>query len=104
MSRVVAKAEGYLAVSREGVTASGSALSQDILCERVATVSVTLTDLTVAVGFGISNAVQWTLRWPLGDAVVVGSALSGGSENRAGVLSRLPPSGSMNWSRRCRGV
>ena len=67
-------AEGFIYyVSREGVTGEQSSLSTDI-AERVAAIR-SLTNVPVAVGFGISNPEQAATVAALADAVVVGSAI-----------------------------
>jgi tryptophan synthase alpha chain len=71
---VAERASGFIyAVSRAGVTGARTEVSQDArrLVERVRKVS----DLPVAVGFGISNAEQVAETWLYADAAVVGSAL-----------------------------
>jgi tryptophan synthase alpha chain len=71
---VAERASGFIyAVSRAGVTGARSDVSSDAarLVARVREVS----DLPVAVGFGISNAAQVAEVWSYADAAVVGSAL-----------------------------
>jgi tryptophan synthase alpha chain len=71
---VAERAGGFIyAVSRAGVTGARKDVSSDArqLVERVRKVS----DLPVAVGFGISNAEQVAATWRYADAAVVGSAL-----------------------------
>jgi tryptophan synthase alpha chain len=71
---VASRASGFIyAVSRAGVTGARKDVSSDArqLVERVRKVS----DLPVAVGFGISNAEQVSETWRYADAAVVGSAL-----------------------------
>jgi tryptophan synthase alpha chain len=71
---VAERASGFIyAVSRAGVTGARTDVSRDAerLVERVRKVS----DLPVAVGFGISNAEQVAETWRYADAAVVGSAL-----------------------------
>ncbi len=71
---IAAQARGFIyAVSRAGVTGARTELSDDAekLVERVRNV----TDLPVAVGFGISNAEQVRDVWRYADAAVVGSAI-----------------------------
>ena len=68
------RASGFIyAVSRAGVTGARRDVSRDAarLVARVREVS----DLPVAVGFGISNAEQVAEVWNYADAVVVGSAI-----------------------------
>jgi tryptophan synthase alpha chain len=67
-------AEGFIYyVSREGVTGEQSSLSSDIAA-RVQAIKA-LTDVPVAVGFGISNPDQAATVAALADGVVVGSAI-----------------------------
>ncbi len=71
---VAERASGFIyAVSRAGVTGTRQSVSLDAerLVERVRRVS----DLPVAVGFGISNAEQVADVWRYADAAVVGSAI-----------------------------
>jgi tryptophan synthase alpha chain len=71
---VAERASGFIyAVSRAGVTGARNEVSLDAehLVKRVRKVS----DLPVAVGFGISNAEQVAETWRYSDAAVVGSAL-----------------------------
>ena len=82
--RLVAKrASGFIyAVSRTGVTGAQAEVSNEAaaLVARVRTVS----DLPVAVGFGISTANQVAEVWQYADAAVVGSALVAEIESKAG--------------------
>jgi tryptophan synthase alpha chain len=74
LALVAERASGFIyAVSRAGVTGARTDVSRDAehLVERVRKVS----DLPVAVGFGISNAEQVAETWRYADAAVVGSAL-----------------------------
>lgn len=71
---IAERASGFIyAVSRAGVTGARSDISSDAeqLVARVREVS----DLPVAVGFGISNASQVADVWRYADAAVVGSAI-----------------------------
>ena len=80
---IAEKASGFVyAVSRMGVTGATSELSNEAekLVERVRT----FTDLPVAVGFGISNAVQVAEVWRYADAAVVGSAIVAEIERNTG--------------------
>lgn len=81
--RMIAKrARGFVyAVSRAGVTGARDELSSEAvrLVERVRGV----TDLPVAVGFGISTAAQVADVWAYADAAVVGSALVSEIEKHA---------------------
>jgi tryptophan synthase alpha chain len=74
LSMVAERASGFIyAVSRAGVTGARQEVSREAaqLVARVREVS----DLPVAVGFGISNAGQVAEVWSYADAAVVGSAL-----------------------------
>lgn len=74
LSMVAKRASGFIyAVSRAGVTGAQSEMSRDAaqLVSRVRQVS----DLPVAVGFGISNAAQVAEVCRYADAAVVGSAI-----------------------------
>ncbi|HVG35972.1 MAG TPA: tryptophan synthase subunit alpha [Pyrinomonadaceae bacterium] len=74
LSMVAERASGFIyAVSRAGVTGARADMSRDAeqLVARVRSVS----DLPVAVGFGISNAEQVADVWRYADAAVVGSAI-----------------------------
>jgi tryptophan synthase alpha chain len=74
LARIVQKARGFIyAVSRTGVTGAQEQLTQDAqrLVQRVRAVS----DLPVAVGFGISTPEQVREVWHFAEAAVVGSAI-----------------------------
>jgi tryptophan synthase alpha chain len=74
LALVAERASGFIyAVSRAGVTGARLDVSNDAerLVRRVRKVS----DLPVAIGFGISNAEQVAETWRYADAAVVGSAL-----------------------------
>jgi tryptophan synthase alpha chain len=74
IKQIVSRAEGFIYyVSREGVTGERETLAETI-GEHVGMIRRE-TDLPVAVGFGISNAVQAGQVASLADAVVVGSAI-----------------------------
>jgi len=74
LKEITDAAEGFIYyVSREGVTGEQSSLSTDI-AERVAAIQA-LTQVPVAVGFGISNPEQAAAVAELADGVVVGSAI-----------------------------
>jgi tryptophan synthase alpha chain len=74
VKQIVSRADGFIYyVSREGVTGERAELSNTI-GENVAMIR-RVTDLPVAVGFGISNAAQAGRVAGLADAVVVGSAI-----------------------------
>lgn len=80
---IAERAGGFIyAVSRAGVTGAQAAVSDEAekLVARVRAVS----DLPVAVGFGISNASQVQEVWRYADAAVVGSALVAEIEREAG--------------------
>jgi tryptophan synthase alpha chain len=83
LSLVAERASGFIyAVSRAGVTGARTDVSRDAeqLVARVRRVS----DLPVAVGFGISNAGQVAETWRYADAAVVGSALVAEIESHTG--------------------
>jgi tryptophan synthase alpha chain len=74
LALVAGRASGFIyAVSRAGVTGARNDVSLDAerLVKRVRKVS----DLPVAVGFGISTAQQVAQTWRYADAAVVGSAI-----------------------------
>ena len=74
LARIARHARGFIyAVSRAGVTGERDQLTRDAeaLVERVRSVS----DLPVAVGFGISSPEQVRAVWRFADAAVVGSAI-----------------------------
>jgi tryptophan synthase alpha chain len=75
IAQIAQHATGFLyAISVAGVTGTRQTLSADVsgLLARIRQV----TDLPVAVGFGISNAEQAREAWAQGaDAVIVGSAI-----------------------------
>ncbi|HEX8844445.1 MAG TPA: tryptophan synthase subunit alpha [Pyrinomonadaceae bacterium] len=80
---VAERASGFIyAISRAGVTGARQdvSLEAERLVERVRAVS----DLPVAVGFGISSAAQVAETWRYADAAVVGSALVAEIERLAG--------------------
>ncbi|HEX8293953.1 MAG TPA: tryptophan synthase subunit alpha, partial [Pyrinomonadaceae bacterium] len=71
---IAGRASGFVyAVSRAGVTGARQEMSAEArhLVARVRAV----TDLPVAVGFGVSDAAQVADVWAYADAAVVGSAL-----------------------------
>jgi len=83
LRRVAACASGFVyAVSRAGVTGARTEMSAEAerLVERVRGV----TELPVAVGFGISTPEQVAEVWRYADAAVVGSALVSEIEKHAG--------------------
>src|SRR5216110_1751187 len=74
LKQIVRQARGFIyAVSRAGVTGARDEMTDDAeaLVKRVRSVS----DLPVAVGFGISTAEQVREVWRFADAIVVGSAI-----------------------------
>jgi tryptophan synthase alpha chain len=80
---VSARASGFIyAVSRAGVTGARDRISTD--AERLVARVREISDLPVAVGFGISNAEQVAEVWRYADAAVVGSAIVSEIERLAG--------------------
>ncbi len=74
LQKICAKASGFVyAVSRAGVTGAQNSTSND--AENLVRRLRKLTDLPIAVGFGISNAEQVSETWKFADAAVVGSAI-----------------------------
>ena len=76
LKQIAQQARGFIyAVSRAGVTGARDEISRDAgtLVKRVRSVS----DLPVAVGFGISTAEQVRQVWRFADAAVTGSAIVG---------------------------
>ncbi len=74
LEKIVSKSDGFIyAVSRAGVTGARTDLSSD--AENLVSRIRKLTDLPIAVGFGISNAGQVAETWGYADAAVVGSAI-----------------------------
>jgi len=74
LARIARQARGFIyAVSRAGVTGARDEMTRDAeaLVQRVRSVS----DLPVAVGFGVSTAEQVREIWRFADAAVVGSAI-----------------------------
>jgi tryptophan synthase alpha chain len=83
LRRIAQQASGFIyAVSRAGVTGARSEMAPDAesLVRRVRAVS----DLPVAVGFGISTSEQVRQVWRFADAAVIGSALVSEIEKLAG--------------------
>ncbi len=83
LSMVAERASGFIyAVSRAGVTGARSSVSEEAekLVARVRSVS----DLPVAVGFGISTRAQVGEVWRYADAAVVGSAIVAEVEKNVG--------------------
>src|SRR5260370_2166383 len=74
LARIARQARGFIyAVSRAGVTGARDEMPRDAetLVQRVRSVS----DLPIAVGFGVSTAEQVRKIWRFADAAVVGSAI-----------------------------
>ena len=83
LRQIAREARGFIyAVSRAGVTGARDEMTKDakILVKRVRSVS----DLPVAVGFGISTAEQVREVWRFADAAVIGSAVVSQIEKLAG--------------------
>jgi tryptophan synthase alpha chain len=83
LAQIAKKARGFIyAVSRAGVTGARDEMTRDAeaLVKRVRAVS----DLPVAVGFGVSTAEQVHEVWRFADAAVVGSAIVSQIEKLAG--------------------
>jgi tryptophan synthase alpha chain len=83
LTRIAQQASGFIyAVSRAGVTGARNEMPRDAesLVKRVRAVS----DLPVAVGFGISTSEQVRQVWRFADAAVIGSALVSQIEKLAG--------------------
>ena len=91
LERIAQRACGFIyAVSRTGVTGARDEMTRDAetLVKRVRSVS----DLPVAVGFGISTAEHVREIWRFADAAVVGSAIVSQIEklaNSANLVSRV---------------
>jgi tryptophan synthase alpha chain len=80
---IAARASGFIyAVSRAGVTGARADLSAE--AERLVSRVRRVSDLPVAVGFGISTQEQVADVWRYADAAVVGSALVAEIEKHAG--------------------
>jgi tryptophan synthase alpha chain len=80
LARIAQQAHGFIyAISRAGVTGERDQMTRDaeILVRRIRSVS----DLPVAVGFGISTAEQVRTVWRFADGAVVGSAIVKQIEN-----------------------
>jgi tryptophan synthase alpha chain len=83
LARIAQQARGFIyTVSRAGVTGERDRMTRDAeaLVKRVRAVS----DLPVAVGFGISNPEQVRDVWRFADAAVVGSAIVSRIEKSSG--------------------
>jgi tryptophan synthase alpha chain len=91
LAQIAKQARGFIyAVSRAGVTGARDEMTRDAeaLVKRVRTVS----DLPVALGFGVSTAEQVREIWRFADAAVVGSAIVSQIEKLAGspdLVSRM---------------
>ena len=82
LALVAARARGFIyAVSLAGVTGARAALSAE--AERLVGRVRAISDLPVAVGFGISTRAQVAEVWRYADAAVVGSALVAELERQA---------------------
>ena len=80
---IACRATGFIyAVSRAGVTGARAEVSAE--AERLVARIRRVSDLPVAVGFGISDARQVAEVWRYSDAAVVGSAIVAEIERRAG--------------------
>ncbi len=80
LKQIAQQARGFIyAVSRAGVTGARDEMSRDAeaLVKRVRSVS----NLPVAVGFGISTVAQVRQVWRFADAAVIGSAIVREIEN-----------------------
>jgi tryptophan synthase alpha chain len=74
LERIAGTARGFLyAVSRAGVTGAQQSMSVD--ASALVARARSLTDLPIAVGFGISTPEQISDVWSFADAAVVGSAI-----------------------------
>jgi tryptophan synthase alpha chain len=74
LNRIARQGRGFIyAVSRAGVTGARDEISRD--AEALVTRVRAVTDLPVAVGFGVSTAEQVRDVWRFADAAVVGSAI-----------------------------
>ena len=83
LEMIAGRASGFVyAVSRAGVTGARERLSAE--AERLVARVRRVSDLPVAVGFGISNSEQVADVWRYADAAVVGSALVAEIERHAG--------------------
>ena len=83
LEKICSYARGFIyAVSRAGVTGAQENVSSS--AESLVSRTRKFTDLPIAVGFGISTAVQVADVWRFADAAVVGSAIVSEIENNAG--------------------
>ncbi|HMJ07683.1 MAG TPA: tryptophan synthase subunit alpha [Pyrinomonadaceae bacterium] len=84
LAEIAKNASGFLyAVSRAGVTGSRSEMTGD--ARKLVKRARAVTDLPVAVGFGISTSEQIREVWEYADAAVVGSAIVSEIEKAVGV-------------------
>ena len=80
LAHIAQQARGFIyAVSRTGVTGARSEMTRD--AEAIVQRVRAITDLPVAVGFGISTAEQVREVWRFADAAIVGSAIVREIEN-----------------------
>ena len=89
LARFVQQANGFIyAISRAGVTGERDEITREAeaLVKRVRSVS----DLPVAVGFGISTPEQVRTVWRFADAAVIGSAIVKQIENLSGSPDLVP--------------
>ncbi|MDQ3253316.1 MAG: tryptophan synthase subunit alpha [Acidobacteriota bacterium] len=85
LSMIARRARGFIyAISRAGVTGARAESSSE--AEKLVGRLRRVTDLPIAVGFGISNSEQVAEVWRYADAAVVGSALVAEIERRAGAV------------------
>jgi tryptophan synthase alpha chain len=99
LARIAQQARGFIyAISRTGVTGARDALTHaaERLVQRVRAVS----DLPVAVGFGISTVEQVKQVWRFADAAVIGSAIVSQIEELNGVPDLVPRVGNLARSLR----
>ncbi|MBO0695923.1 MAG: tryptophan synthase subunit alpha [Verrucomicrobia bacterium] len=83
LTRIARQASGFIyAVSRAGVTGARNEMPRD--AERLVKRLRAVSDLPVAVGFGISTAEQVRQVWRFADAAVIGSALVSQIEKLSG--------------------
>lgn len=76
LAKICANSRGFIyAVSRAGVTGAREQMTND--AEGLVARARAVTDLPIAVGFGISTSHQIANVWRYADAVVVGSAIVG---------------------------
>jgi tryptophan synthase alpha chain len=76
LKKIAQQASGFIyAISRAGVTGARKELPRD--AQTIAKRVRALSDLPIAVGFGISTAEQVRQVWQFADAAVIGSAIVG---------------------------